>query len=160
MINQLIDDLRHDAHTRSHFTMDMYVSNCGTHGCIAGHVVMRYFDYKIPSVKGIKDSRLVERATELLGLNKVVANHLFHPNCWAYALQGDTFDTCYKPFWTSNSGASMETIAEMKAWAEEVLKGNFHSVYPMIGPDQAANTLQGLIDCPGYVNWQKAIEVA
>ena len=159
MIHDLINDLRHDKRTRSHFDMGTYLSECGTHGCIAGHVAMRTGG----NFFGQCDHEVTAIAESTLGFNPVVTDHLFHPCSWVSALVLDDFTISHRKFWTPNTQASEEIIADMKAFAVHYNNLDMRGeppIYARIGPDQAANALQGLLDCPGYVNWQKAIEAA
>lgn len=184
LIEKYRDLLRSDEYAKLfRFDMDTWSDDtddevCGTVGCIAGTIVnveLLPFGAKKVHQQGLT----AVTARGILGLDQRTADHLFIPSSWVLYLSPHiegpewlkaagqapgTFDNL-----SSNLRPSLNTVAEMKAWAESFFWPKLQTTYDGNGDlgsyrsiDRfgAANVLDGLLNHPGYVDWREAFEPA
>ena len=166
LARQLIHDLRHDAHTREHFSIRRWSGNrsCATVGCIAGTAIIR----ARKNARWIGDSLfinnrpvsnqydMVRAGQQALGLpTRAVARQLFEPwNYWQYPLYGDHADADFLQALNANERPDLSTVAKMIAWARNLPQNAYH-------PTHCANALENvLVHERLYVDWAEAWEPA
>ena len=161
---KLIHNLRHDSHTRKHFSISKWTGagTCGTVGCIAGTVIYMLGQERGRLVEGDPFETaaavfgwpdIVRAGQEALGIEFYeTADHLFLPRRMAGKLLApelQAFD--YLP---SQARPDLSTVAKMQTWARSYEAGS-------IGPDRAAFALERVVrDGVPYCNWAEAFEAA
>lgn len=156
LAEQLIYDLRHDKHTKEHFSIHAWEGKgtCGTVGCIAGTALARHLKLKPGDsiINSPKEGSYVEHGSQVLGIDERVGFQLFIPtDFWFRPLSQDTLFYDY----SHNEKPSESYIQELKSWAEKLnhLETGFK-------PEICANALEQVtLHEKPYVDWMQAFEL-
>lgn len=158
----LIRDLRHDAHTREHFSIYSWdgKGTCGTVGCIAGTALVRAYGIRWCSRPKASNERLhegefpyssyIEGGMAVLGLPSLqVAKQLFLPSTdWHHPLLRNGH--AFFDYLSHNEHPDLDSVEKMIAWAR-----NCRS--PTYTPDACANAFEAvLLHERGYIDWAEA----
>ncbi len=159
---KLINNLRHDPHTRKHFSISEWegAGTCGTVGCIAGTAIYMLGQERGRLVEGdpLETANLlgfldiIQAGQEMLGIEFYeTAKQLFVPLklAWDFRDRRDPF--AYLP---TQARPGLSTVAKMIAWAESYY-------WEGVTPDRAAFALERIVrDGVPYCNWAEAFEAA
>lgn len=168
LARQLIHDLRFDAHTRKHFSINSWTgrATCGTVGCIAGTAIYRAWPESTENGSGIKVSPQRYRETiaagyktagyssygaYILGLPEESSDALFLPDMnWKDPLVTAGVDADFIRKLSHNERPSLDTVEKMIAFAKALPKTAWH-------PSHCANALENLLGNERrYVDWAEA----
>lgn len=169
LARQLIHDMRFDAHTREHFSINHWIGKdtCGTIGCIAGTAIYRAWPESTnDGTRGIHVSEQRAREAEaagyglggydnygayILGIPEPVKRELFIPTkYWVKPLIKHGVNADFLERLSHNEAPSLDTVEKMIAFAKNLPPNAWH-------PSHCANALETiLVNERRYVDWAEA----
>lgn len=143
---------------------------CGTIACIAGTITMNEMDgWKVDPATGYIrnkagddiDDVASDFAADFLGLNRLTKGHLFMPDHWLSTWFNGIYQFKHElpePM-GDNMMPSSEAAERMQQFAID-MEGHSRSIYHQVKKPHAIEAMRGLLNHPGYVDWEEAIRKA